>query len=62
MAVLAIAASHFYSTGPGKLSVWEELLRPESRPPGRAPNEEVRDAGGAVSRQWRLASGICPFV
>jgi arsenite methyltransferase len=26
MAVLAVAAGYFYSTGPGKLSVWKELL------------------------------------
>jgi arsenite methyltransferase len=26
MAVPAVAASYFYSTGPGKLSVWKELL------------------------------------
>jgi len=26
MAVLAVAASYFYTTGPGKLSVWRELL------------------------------------
>jgi len=26
MAVLAVAAAYFYSTGPGKLSVWKELL------------------------------------
>src|SRR5258708_3150043 len=26
MAVLSVAAGYFYSTGPGKLSVWKELL------------------------------------
>ncbi len=26
MALLAVAAGYFYSTGPGKLSVWKELL------------------------------------
>jgi arsenite methyltransferase len=26
MAVLAVAAGYFYSTGPGKLPVWTELL------------------------------------
>jgi len=26
MAMLAVAAGYFYSTGPGKLSVWKELL------------------------------------
>jgi arsenite methyltransferase len=26
MAVLAVAAGYFYCTGPGKLSVWKELL------------------------------------
>jgi arsenite methyltransferase len=26
MAVLGVAAGYFYSTGPGKLSVWKELL------------------------------------
>jgi len=25
-AVLGVAAGYFYSTGPGKLSVWKELL------------------------------------
>jgi arsenite methyltransferase len=26
MATLGVAAGYFYSTGPGKLSVWKELL------------------------------------
>lgn len=67
MAVLAVAADYFYSTGPGKLSVWKELLdelglrgdeharhrlRPQCHPHlGSPPATPGRATGADI---WRL--------
>jgi ubiquinone/menaquinone biosynthesis C-methylase UbiE len=58
MAVPAVAASYFYSTGPGKLSVWKEVLDEL----GLRGDENVLDIGcgrGAVliSAAHRLSRG-----
>jgi len=58
VAVLGVAASYFYSTGPGKLSVWKQLLDDL----GLQGDEHVLDIGcgrGAVliSAAQRLSSG-----